>query len=92
MSDTLWLRSDDWVGTEVEDSYVMVNVESGRYVALNPTALAIWETVETPQPESVIASRLLERFDVSPEACAAAIARTLAEMRELSLVRAENAA
>ena len=46
MSDTNWVRSDDWVGTEIDGSFVMVSVESGKYVALNETAHAIWTALE----------------------------------------------
>jgi len=42
MGDRRWARSDDWVGSEIEDSFVMVNIDSGKYVALNPTATAVW--------------------------------------------------
>ena len=38
MSEPLWARSDDWVGSEIDDSFVMVNIDSGKYVALNATA------------------------------------------------------
>lgn len=81
-----WSRSDDWVGTEVDGSYVMVNIETGKYIALNETALAIWNALETPQTDRGIASYLRERFDVSPEACDAAVAQTIGTMVEMQLV------
>ena len=82
----IWLRSDDWVGTEVDDSYVMVNVESGKYVSLNETAAAIWQSLETPQGEQDIGAYLSERFDIAPGDCATAVTDALAHMRELSLI------
>lgn len=86
MSDTVWLRSDDWVGTEVDGSFVMVNVESGKYVSLNETAAAIWQALEAPKADRQIGAYLSERFEVSPEECTAAVADTLATMRDMSLV------
>ena len=91
MSDTVWLRSDDWVGTEVDGSYVMVNVESGKYVSLNETAAAIWQSLEAPQNEGQIGTYLSERFEISPDDCAAAVTDTLGTMREMSLVSAAAA-
>jgi hypothetical protein len=86
VSESMWQRSDDWVGTEIEDSYVMVNVETGKYVSLNQTAMAIWDAVESPRSEAEIAQRLCDAFDVGEETSAAAVSRTLAKMHELSIV------
>jgi hypothetical protein len=86
MSDKNWTRSEDWVGTEVDGSYVMVNVETGKYVALNPTASAIWEALESRSDAPAIGDYLRERFEVSAEECEAAVAATLATMRDMELV------
>ena len=81
-----WSRSDDWVGTEVDGSYVMVNIESGKYVALNETASALWQALETPRSDSDLVDYLRARFDVSAEACGEAVAQALDTMREMLLV------
>jgi hypothetical protein len=86
MSEKTWSRSDDWVGTEVDGSYVMVNVETGKYVALNETAHAVWQALENDADESAIAQYLLQRFDVPSETCGAAIAESLSTMQDMSLV------
>ncbi|THD35890.1 MAG: PqqD family protein [Sphingomonas sp.] len=91
MSDTVWVRSDDWVGTEVDGSYVMVNVETGKYISLNETAAAIWQALDTPQTDGRIGAYLSERFEISPQDCATAVSDTLATMRDMSLVSAEAA-
>ena len=82
----IWSRSEDWVGTEIDGSYVMVNIESGKYLALNETASAIWHALETPRSDSAITGYLRERFDVSREACDAAVAKAMATMTEMLLV------
>lgn len=86
MSDTLWSRSDDWVGTEVDGSYVMVNIETGRYVSLNQSAAAIWQALEQPSDAAGIGAHLRERFDVADDECAAAVESSLATMQEMNLV------
>jgi len=86
MSDTVWVRSDDWVGTEVDGSYVMVNVETGKYISLNETAAAIWQALDTAQSDSQIGAALSEQFEISPDECTTAVADTLATMRDMSLV------
>lgn len=92
MSEKMWSRTDDWVGTEVDGSYVMVSVESGKYVALNQTAYAIWDLLETETDEGAITRHLLERFHVSAGDCESAVAGTLAQMREIGLVATPGAA
>ena len=87
MSDTNWVRSDDWVGTEIDGSFVMVSVESGKYVALNETAHAIWTALETPQDDSAISHYLGERFDVgSAEGYDVAVRDALEKMQTMGLI------
>ncbi|WP_447727334.1 PqqD family protein [Sphingomonas koreensis] len=88
MTDRVWRRSDDWVGSPVEDSYVMVNIDSGTYVALNPTARAIWEALETPRTQEEVEASLLRAFDVAPETCTRSVTRTLQEMQVQQLASA----
>ncbi len=80
MSDAKWTRNEDWVGSAIEDSFVMVNIGNGSYVALNQTARAVWDALDTPRTQTEIAATLTAQFDVAPDVCAAAVARTLAEM------------
>lgn len=89
----IWFRSEDWVGTTVDGSYVMVNVESGKYVALNETALAIWHALEIPRSDSAIVDYLRGRFDVSAEVCEEAVARAITHMTKMLLIHgAESSA
>lgn len=87
MSDAKWARNDDWVGSAIEDSYVMVNIGNGSYVALNETARAIWDALETPRTKDEITTHLTAEFAVSAEVCAAAVERTLAQMEVQQLAR-----
>jgi hypothetical protein len=85
MTETRWQRTDQWVGTEVEDSFVMINLETGTYLTLNTTANAVWDVLETPQTQDDVEAALLERFDVVPADCTTAVTRLLAKMREMKL-------
>jgi hypothetical protein len=80
-----WRRSEDWVGTEVEDSFVMVNIESGKYVSLNATASALWRALETERATDELCDLLIAEFDVGPEDCRRAVDETLETMRALDL-------
>ena len=88
MNTTLWQRNEDWVGSEIDDAFVMVNVETGKYVALNQTASAVWQALEHPVDQPAIERALCERFDVTPDECRRAVEGLLAQMRELRLAQA----
>ena len=85
MTETLWQRTDQWVGTEVEDSFVMINLETGTYLTLNATANAVWDVLETPQTQDAVEAALLDRFDVAPKDCTTAVTSLLAKMRDMKL-------
>jgi len=87
VTDGMWKRSDDWIGTEVDGSFVMVNVESGKYVALNETAHAVWDALETAHNVAGLSAYLGERFEVeAAEDFAGQVQRTLETMREMGLI------
>lgn len=88
MNETTWQRTEEWVGTEVEDSFVMINMDTGTYLTLNRTASAVWDALETAQTQGAIEQRLLDRFDVSAEACHTAVSALLKQMQDLKLATA----
>lgn len=87
MSDQQWQRDPNWIGAELDDSLVMLDVESGQYVGLNKTATAIWDALVDPVTPAAIQQHLLARFDVPADQCAAAIERTLAQFEELGAIK-----
>lgn len=85
MTETRWQRTDKWVGTEVEDSFIMINLETGTYLTLNATANAVWDMLETPRTQDAVEAALLDRFDVMPADCTIAVTSLLAKMRDMKL-------
>lgn len=85
MNGQMWQRDDNWVGSEIEDSFVMVNIDTGKYVSLNSTASAVWDALEAPRTQNEIEAHLRAHFDVDEGACRASVTRLLGEMRELQL-------
>ena len=85
MNDLKWQRDDNWVGSQIEDSFVMVNIDSGKYVALNSSASAIWDALEQPRTSSEIVSDLQSRFEVDEQTCRSSVDRLLTQMSELQL-------
>ena len=82
-----WQRSDDWIGSEIDESFVMVNIDSGNYVALNVTANAVWKALETPSSEDEIVRNLTVEFDIDADQCRDSVSLLLGKMSDMALVR-----
>jgi hypothetical protein len=88
VAQTIWRRSDDWVGREIEDSYIMVSITTGKYVCLNRTADAVWRALETPRTALEVCEILQAQFDVPAPDCAKGVAAALDTMRGMELAKA----
>lgn len=85
MSDKVWQRDENWVGSQIEDNFVMVNIDTGKYVALNTTASAVWDALEQPKTQDELEAELRQRFAIDEEACKTSVAKLLERMGELQL-------
>lgn len=83
---TTWKRLDEWVGTQVEDQFVMIHLESGRYVALNESAAETWNTLEAPTDSEGIVAALTAKFEVDEATCRATLGPLLEQMHGLGLI------
>lgn len=81
-----WKRRENWVGTEVEDHLVMLDLKSGRYISLNDTAAEAWRLLESPVEETAIVEAMTKLFAVDPAHCKQSIIQLLDRMVGLQLV------
>ena len=87
MSDTKWQARDEWVGSQVEDLFVMINLDHGKYVSLNATANHVWQMLAEPRSESEILGSLTESFAVEPDQARESLGRLLTELETKNLIR-----
>ena len=87
MSEIKWQRKDNWVGSEVDEAFVMLDFVGGEYLSLNQTATRIWEALEAPRSTQEIVSGLTETYDVAAEQCAAAVDRVLGLLEGKGLIQ-----
>jgi Coenzyme PQQ synthesis protein D (PqqD) len=87
MSATTWQRNDHWVGTQIDDAFVMLDFEGGTYVSLNKTATDVWNALEQPCSAENIVGVLTEHYEVSGDQCAAAVDRVLADFQTKRLIQ-----
>jgi len=90
MDETRWEKRD-FVGTEVEDSLVLLNLDTLTYQALNSTAAAVWELLETPKQERELVDELCRRYEVSPEHCAQSVHTLIELLASRDMVRPVDA-
>jgi hypothetical protein len=86
LSEVIWERRE-CVSAEVEDSLVLLDLESLVYHSLNKTAAAVWECLAEPRAASSIVSRLCERFQVTPDHCRTSVDRLMQEFSTRKLVK-----
>lgn len=85
MTGQAWQRDENWVGSEIDDSFVMVHIDTGKYVALNSSANVVWVALEQPRTPDEITAELTARYAVEPEHCRESVSKLLERMRELQL-------
>jgi hypothetical protein len=54
-----------WLVSQVGDEVLMLNIDRGEYVGLNPSGAAIWELLETPKTVQALVDDLVTQFDVT---------------------------
>jgi hypothetical protein len=91
MPEKKWSRKENWVGTAIEDAYVMVNLDLGHYVSLNCTATDAWNAIERPAPISEIVSKLTARYDVPVEHCRKSVTELLEKLEAMGLINPNDA-
>ncbi|MET4697314.1 PqqD family protein of HPr-rel-A system [Constrictibacter sp. MBR-5] len=80
-------RNDGMIGAPVEGGYVVLDVEAGKYLHLNATALRVWEMLEEPMTFAALCAALQERFDVEPDRCAKEVGALAERMLAAGLIR-----
>jgi hypothetical protein len=86
MGEKVWSQSERWVGTMVEDAFVMISLDHGQYVSLNATATDVWNAIGTPNTLDHIVDALTTGYDVPPERCRTSVTELLTKLEGMGLV------
>lgn len=86
MNDVIWERRD-CVGAPVEDSLVLLDLDTLVYHSLNRTAADVWELLAEPKGVDSLVSSLCSRYAIAPGACRASVDRLLGELAAKGLVK-----
>ena len=85
----LFKRSGDIVSAPINETLLLLNVDSGLYHELNPIAVRIWDMLEQSMALETIVEQLLLEFDVSPETCRLETSEFLEQLRVRGLLTTE---
>lgn len=83
---TKFIRNEKNISGRLHDELVMMDIDKGKYFALNPVATRIWDLLENPLAIDELCTLLLEEYEVSIEQCTEEVAELLKEMVRLGLV------
>jgi len=83
-------RSNDWLSEKVGDEIVMMSVQQGRYLALNPIGARIWELLGKPRDRESLHAQLTDEFDVPAETCRLEVDHFLTELRQHGAIVVEG--
>lgn len=83
---TMIKRVDKIDATEFNDEKVMMDIEKGKYYALNEVGSSIWDKIESTISVSDIVEKLLEEYDVSKEQCTEEVLNYLNNLEKEKLI------
>ena len=67
--DSLVVRSEDVLTSEVDGEVVMMSIEQGTYSGLDGIGSEIWRLLDRPLRVSEICDRMTARYDVERDVC-----------------------
>ncbi len=83
-------RSDQLLGSQIDNELVMMDMELGNYYALNPVASHIWDCLAEPVRIADLCAALGVRYAVAPEQCQSEVLSLLADMQAKGMVSVDG--
>lgn len=83
---TKYKRNENTISGRLHDELVMMDIDKGKYFALNPVATRIWDLLENPLSIDELCNLLMEEYDVSESQCREEVQEVVEEMVKLGVV------
>jgi len=87
MSEALWQKAADCVGSQIEGALVLLNLDGGMYFALNGPAADVWEALAEPSTESRLIDTLVKKYKITREDCAKSVRSLLEDLSSKGLAK-----
>ena len=88
MTETVWERRD-CVSAQVEDTIVLLDLETLVYHSLNTTAAAVWDLLAEPKSTAALTDELCSRYKVTPEHCRSSVETLMETLSKNRLVQSK---
>src|SRR3569833_3346207 len=88
--DRLLCRKADVIGAQITDGYVMLDLDSGKYLQFNAMAETVWALLEKTKNFAALVELLEARFDVMSERCTTKENTKQEQQLVLNLVRYQD--
>ncbi len=85
-NDTIIQRNEEILSSSINNETVMMDIESGQYIGLDPIATRIWALIEQPISFGQLCETLTSEYDVSMDQCKMDVATFLDKSTEANLV------
>ncbi len=72
--------------TEIQDSAVVLNLNTKRYYILNTTARAIWRAISEGKDESEIVDAMVLEYDATREHITASVGQAISILKNAKLI------
>lgn len=72
----------------IDEEGVILDIESGHYFRINPTAVSIWLALEKPMGVKELSAAIAAEYDSDDETTQQDVSDTIAKLAELGLVGA----
>jgi hypothetical protein len=83
---TMLVRAERVLSAGVDDEFVLMNVDDGRFYALDDIGLRVWDLIETPRAFGDVCGQVLAEYDVEAETCETALRALIEKLRNARLV------
>ena len=90
MSEKRFIRNNETISGRLHDELVMMDIQKGKYFALNPVATRIWDLLEKPLAHAELCSLLVEEYEVEEAGCSSDLQEYLEEMVGLGLIKVDG--
>lgn len=85
-SNSIVARTEGLLAVDIDGAKVMLNVDIGKYYALDSIGSRIWELIEQPQPVTGLVETMMEEYAVTRQQCLDDLLAFLQKMRVQGLI------
>lgn len=80
------MRNSKTISGRLHDELVMMDIDKGKYFALNPVATRIWDLLEQPLTLDDLCLMLSEEYEVDHRQCKSEVEQYIMKMLDLGLI------